>query len=93
MQSFPRRSKLSLEKKITVMETDYKQFLYKPNGFWYACGKSWYRFLKQEHMYEEQYLHSVLLHRNSKTDIHNPDPNKLLVISNKEDLKTFEKSI
>ena len=84
---FPTRNIIS-SKKIYLENKEYKQSIgFKPDGLWYACGDSWYNWIKDEKMqsvYPSKYLYKLLLYRGVIND-------KLLVIDTLKKFDSFNK--
>ena len=88
----PRRNHLTNIKNFKI---DYKKKYiqkqtYKPEGFWFSCNNSWVEWF-EENMNSRitKYIYEVKLFNNIKTDLANPDKNKLLVIKNMKELDDF----
>lgn len=87
----PKRNKISKSKNINF-KTKYKQNnIYKPIGFWYSCRNYWYDWVISEDMthFLHKYIIQVNIKNNITTNIHNKDPNKLLVIRSLKDFDLF----
>lgn len=88
----PKRNHLTKSKNFTLdLKKKYKQkTTFKPDGFWYSCHNSWIDWLQDN--FEERladYIYQVNLKYGIQTDLHHPDPNKLLVIKNSKELDAF----
>jgi len=75
---YPKRNKFDEKKDINIKSVKYTQSRtpgQKPNGFWYACHKSWTNALILHEMGGfHKYLHKITIKRGVLTDIKNPDP-------------------
>tara|TARA_Y100000389_G_C17323374_1_gene444238 strand:+ start:365 stop:877 length:513 start_codon:yes stop_codon:yes gene_type:complete len=80
------------DNKIIKLNNKYKQTQdWKPNGIWYSCRNSWYKFIKNEDMYERlyKYIHKIKITNNKLTTIKKKDSEKLLIINNINDFDEF----
>lgn len=96
----PRRNKIDKKK----INKDLKKFYnikyknlqknYKPNGFWYSCGNSWYDWIIREDMEKDflhKYIYKINIIRGVKINIRKKDKSKLLFINNNKDFESFHK--
>ena len=84
----PKRNKI-INNKLKLQNKKYKQYIdWKPRGFWYSCGNSWYKWVKSEMpMWLYKYIYKIDII--NKTSINNPDKNKILIINTESDFDIF----
>jgi hypothetical protein len=92
----PKRNTFDKKKRLSFTHayTNHAKDL-KPNGLWYSCSNSWYRWIIEEGMtsFLYPYIHKIRLRPRVKTTINKNDCDgtKLLVIQDVRDFDTFNK--
>jgi hypothetical protein len=98
----PFRNHLTQNKDLLLNPVDAVQKRdYKPEGFWYSLKDEWINWCEGEQFYgdgvtgseiytiKNRYLFEVSINEMVFTDLENKDKNKILVLSNSDDLKKF----
>lgn len=88
---FPKRNKITEDKKIDLKKIYKQKKGWKPEGIWYSCGKSWYNFIKDNDINDRlnKYIHSLYLKRKICITIKEKNYEKLLVIKNNDEFDAF----
>jgi hypothetical protein len=93
MIHLPKRNIITNHKIIDITSLKYKQYEHslKPNGLWYSLYSSWFNHITNQNMdYKiKDYIHKIDLNENIFTNLQNPDPNKILLIKNLDDVAIF----
>ena len=88
---FPKRNIMTNLKNINK-SIKYKQYdnQFKPHGLWYSLFGSWYKHIESNKENPlKKYIHKLSIFNNKLTDLKHPDPDKILVLNNYDDVKRF----
>ena len=104
IKDLPKYIHVSSSDDINLLQMEQQKESFKPNGFYYAKGIEWLKFMQEDMGFtdlikftenhvlttEYGYLFSVDIPEKEKIKISDkPDPNKILLIDNVEDLDIF----